>query len=198
MDTYFVNGRSSLIQDVIECDVISPTQINDFIESGGDINHRDLNGNTALNHAIMRRQTELGIKLIECGANVNRAGNDCDMNIMVGTPYFLAVVYGDIEIVKTLIDENVDMRVPSYDIEYYTRARNENKEIGEYIKLVLQRDKWKTSNNYLFPKKYRIGIITYLLVMTFLSSISKCYDIPNELFCKISTYLVRDANMIYS
>lgn len=67
-----------------------------------DLNHQDKMGYTALGYAIEKRNTDMVVKLIENGADVNKG-------FRIFTPLTLAIKNNDVEISKALIENGADV-----------------------------------------------------------------------------------------
>lgn len=78
-------------------------------ENGADIEIVDDSGKTPLLIAAAEARTQVGLYLIEAGANIEARDN-----IFLNTPLLLASKYGDFDLVRALVDAGADLTVTNY------------------------------------------------------------------------------------
>lgn len=103
----FASGCSSgltgykLHDEILENNVGAASQL---IQSGSDLDKRNVYGETPLQLAIKGRHSDLAIELIE-------AGVDIDARTKEGaSPLILAVMYGELEVARSLIDHGAKLQ----------------------------------------------------------------------------------------
>ena len=80
-----------------------------LLASGAELNHQDINGNTALHFAVHRQEKVFVTPLLQAGADANFANNEGKNSLHV------AVQYGNHIIVRQLLEEAKEIDVNRCD-----------------------------------------------------------------------------------
>jgi hypothetical protein len=80
-----------------------------LINGGGDVNAKNINGNTPLHLAAMNGHTEVAEKLITCGALLNARNN------LAETPFMIAIANGHTNLATMLlVDKEADPNIEDF------------------------------------------------------------------------------------
>lgn len=118
--------NSNFIQDIKSGQEVDFSK---FVEKGGDINHHDDTGKSAIHYAALENNSELIGELIDLGADINI------QNFKKETALILAVKEEQVEAAKTLINRGADQKIEdsSEHSALYYAVKKENKDLLDLL-----------------------------------------------------------------
>ncbi len=123
------NGQPPLHQAVIRKDARG---IKDLLEAGADINATNLDKESALALAVVRKIPAIAILLAsQPGIHLNTP--PCDHYTEDGNPLHYAMKRGSVEVVKTLLNAGASVRGTPSPLHYWSSKRKRSSTIGELL-----------------------------------------------------------------
>ena len=142
------------------CEAGNIEEIRLFVDSGADIEAKNVNGLTPLHVASLYGHIDIVKLLVDLGANVEMKADNS------WTPLHYASQNGYIDIVKLLIDSGADIKAISYDDETPARVAETINikiiiECHEHMTILKE---WRPWNHSKYSSGYRKAMKTMVLL----------------------------------